>query len=54
MTGRPRKEEIEEVRLEGFHACRDGYYHPEAYVGWALDAYRLGRDDWVDLMATER
>jgi len=50
-----RKQEEEEYRLQGFHDARDGVFHPEAYAkGWARDAYRLGKDQWLNLMAQER
>lgn len=49
------KEREEEFRLDGFHDSRDGVYRPEAFVkGWARDAYREGKDDWVTFTAQER
>ena len=49
------EEREEEFRRDGFRDARDGVFRPEAYAkGWARDAYREGKDDWVHLMAQER
>ena len=46
-------EEWMEYRREGFRDARDGVYRPEAYVGKAKEAYKLGKEDWVSKMAQE-
>jgi len=48
-------ETFEHYRQDGFNDARNGIYNPEAYAkGHALNAYRLGKEQWVDLMAQER
>lgn len=45
----------EEYRRDGFRDARNGVYRPEAYAkGWARDAYRAGKEEWVAMMAQER
>lgn len=40
---------------EGFRDAKNGTYRPEAYAkGWAREAYRQGKEHWVEQMAQER
>lgn len=40
---------------EGFRDAKNGTYRPEAYAkGWAREAYRQGKEHWVEQVAQER